>query len=77
MTFVNQRESPVKLFWFEYGAGLRHYSVDSELTVSNDPKLTPKTTDDSHTIGSLALVYHPRKDLTWRVSWAPMAPWRL
>ena len=51
-------------------AGIRYYSVDSELSFSNDPKLIPKKTDDSHTIGSLALVYHARKDLTWRVSWA-------
>ena len=42
----------------------------SELTFSNDPQLIPKQTDDSHTIGSLALVYHARKDLAWRFSWA-------
>ncbi len=51
-------------------AGVRHYSVDSELKSSNDPLLVPKKTDDSHTIGSLALVYNTREDPTWRFSWA-------
>ena len=51
-------------------AGMRHYSVDSQLSFSNDPKLIPKSSGDSQTIGSLALIYHARKELTWRVSWA-------
>jgi hemoglobin/transferrin/lactoferrin receptor protein len=53
----------------ELSAGLRHYRVDSELTATSDPALSPRSDDDSATVGSLAAVYRPHERVALRASW--------
>lgn len=50
-------------------AGLRQYLVNSDLKYSNDPALPARSSDDSHTVGSLAIVYRPSDAISWRASW--------
>lgn len=50
-------------------AGLRQYFVDSRLTASNDPLLTPGDEQDSRLIGSVALVRNLSDTVTLRASW--------
>jgi len=53
----------------DLSAGLRHYRVESELTATNDPALSPRSDDDSATVGSVAAVYRPHERVALRASW--------
>lgn len=49
--------------------GLRYTHVDSELSATTDPGLTPNSSDDSHTVGSIALVYTGWDAITLRANY--------
>jgi len=50
-------------------AGIRQYFVTSRLIRSNDEALEPRTTQDSHPVASLALVYQLKDGMALRASW--------
>lgn len=51
-------------------AGIRAYSVKSSLKSTNDPAVTVGSDKDTHTIGSLSVLYKPNENLALRASWA-------
>lgn len=55
---------------WQINAGLRNYNAKSRLKKTNDPSLAIGSDHDSHTIGSLSLVYKPTDQLALRASWA-------